>query len=286
MIKKVLIFILVVFVVLPITVFADTGTSPSIEIKIINLQTKNYLIDLLVYDEDGSNYYSKLNYNGNDEQYDSETGNNSLKTITVQQLEKLYKINEDGWISESTRWNKYLLFADCSGNNNFYHKFSYFGTPTRYKIVIINNNTKEVKISEEILRTDHNSMVTVDYSAMEVTNNNHNNDNSINTNPNTIINILSALIITIVVEVIIAYIFKIGNYKVIVPTNLITNLCFQALLILLSRNYLLAFIFGEIIVIASELIIYLLKMKNLNKQKILLYTLVANIITMVCTFLL
>ena len=127
-------------------------------------------------------------------------------------------------------------------------------------------------------------MVTVDYSAMEVTNNNSNN--SLNTNPNTIINILSALIITIVVEVIIAYIFKIGNYKVIVLTNLITNLCFQALLILLSSNYLLAFIFGEIIVIASELIIYLLKMKNLNKQKILLYTLVANIITMICTFLL
>lgn len=284
MIKKILIFILVVFVVLPITVFADTGTPPSIEIKIINLQTKNYLIDLLVYDEDGSNYYSKLNYNGNDEQYDSETGNNSLKTITVQQLEKLYKINEDGWISESTRWNKYLLFADCSGNNNFNHKFSYFGTPTRYKIVIINNNTGEVKISEEILRTELNSMVTVDYSAMEVTNNNSNN--SLTTSPNTIINILSALIITIVVEVIIAYIFKIGNYKVIVLTNLITNLCFQALLILLSSNYLLAFIFGEIIVIASELIIYLLKMKNLNKQKILLYTLVANIITMVCTFLL
>ena len=284
MIKKILIFILVVFVVLPITVFADTGTPPSIEIKIINLQTKNYLIDLLVYDEDGSNYYSKLNYNGNDEQYDSETGNNSLKTITVQQLEKLYKINEDGWISESTRWNKYLLFADCSGNNNFNHKFSYFGTPTRYKIVIINNNTKEVKISEEILRTELNSMVTVDYSAMEVTNNNSNN--SLTTSPNTIINILSALIITVVVEVIIAYIFKIGNYKVIVLTNLITNLCFQALLILLSSNYLLAFIFGEIIVIASELIIYLLKMKNLNKQKILLYALVANMITMVCTFLL
>lgn len=284
MIKKILIFILVVFVVLPITVFADTGTPPSIEIKIINLQTKNYLIDLLVYDEDGSNYYSKLNYNGNDEQYDPETGNNSLKTITVQQLEKLYKINEDGWISESTRWNKYLLFADCSGNNNFNHKFSYFGTPTRYKIVIINNNTGEVKISEEILRTELNSMVTVDYSAMEVTNNNSNNN--LTTSPNTIINILSALIITIVVEVIIAYIFKIGNYKVIVLTNLVTNLCFQALLILLSSNYLLAFIFGEIIVIASELIIYLLKMKNLNKQKILLYTLVANIITMVCTFLL
>ena len=44
------------------------------------------------------------------------------------------------------------------------------------------------KISEEILRTELNSMVTVDYSAMEVTNNNSNN--SLTTRPNTLINIL------------------------------------------------------------------------------------------------
>ena len=260
--RKLFIILIVCLLILPLKVRADIGPKPSIDVKVDNLKTSNYLIDLFVYDKDGKDYSSEKSYNG--------------EGLTEEQITKLYELNYEGWISESTRWSSYLLFADCAGNKDHTHHFSYFGTPTKYKVVIINNDTGEIKISDEIVRKDFNSSITIDYKTMDTISKKSNNS---------ILMSLIALILTIIVEVLIAHLFKTGYYKIITITNIITNLCLQIFLLLMANKLLLAFIIGEVIVIVCELLIYLYRFKDLSKFKIALYTLCANIVTIIISIL-
>lgn len=263
-----LVLLIILSVILPIRVFADEGAKPSITVKIKNLNTTNYIVDLFVYDEKDA-YNSEMNYNGDG--------------LTKEDIKKLYDLNYDGWISESTRWSKYLLFADCAGNSKYENNFGYFGTPNKYKIVIINNDTEDIKISNEITRKDFNSTVTIDYNTMEVdyskTEITKNKDTA-----KTIYNIIIAIIVTVIIELLVAFILKVKNYGLIIATNIITNLGLQLLLIILTNNFICALILGEIIVFICELLVYLTGFKNTTKNKIILYTLLANAITLVLTF--
>ncbi len=255
------VFLIMLSIILPIRVFADLGEKPSIKVKIKNLHTTNYIVDLFVYDEKDA-YNSEMNYNGDG--------------LNEENIKKLYDLNYDGWISESTRWGKYLLFADCAGNSKHENNFSYFGTPNRYKIVIINNDTKDIKISNEIIRKDFNSTVTIDYNTMEITK----NEDTIKI----IYNIIIAIIVTVIIELLVAFILKVKNYGLIIVTNVITNLGLQLLLMILTNNYTCTLILGEIIVLICELAVYLTGFKNVTKNKIILYTLLANAITLALTF--
>ena len=260
---------------------ADMGAKPGITIKLENIKTDNYLIDLLVYDETGEKYKSPLDYNGKEgEQYSTETGYNDLQTITINQLETLHKINYDGWISESTRWGAYLLFADCRGNSEHEHNFSYFGTPDTYKVVIINNITGETKITDVIHREDFSSNVTIDVNTMTVVSKANNNNLFSN-----IKNIAIALILTIAVEIIIALILKIKNIKIIFIANLITNIILQLALMYIPLSYMITFAIMEILVFIAEYLIYSKFFNDISKNKIITYTLIANIISALLTFI-
>ena len=95
-----------------------------------------------------------------------------------------------------------------------------------------------------------------------------------------------SLILTIAIELGIALLFKTKNYTTIAITNLISNLLLQILLFVFTSNYILAFIIGEVLVIIAELIVYLLRLKNISKPKAIIYTLVANLATILVSFLL
>lgn len=265
--KKIMLFIILLISILaiPTNVFADEGPKPSIDVKIKNLKTKNYIIDLFVYDKEKAKK----------DEGPAVWGDPGLSEEEIQQL---YKLNYDGWISASTRAGL-ILFSDCKGNAEHENGFGYFGTPEVYKIVIINKDTGEVKISKKIVRKEFNSEVTVDYKDMKV----------VETNINIvkmIIVIGLALIITIVVELLIALLFKTGNYTTIAITNLISNVLLQMLLLVFISNYIPAFIIGEVLVIGAELLVYLLRFKNISKAKTTIYTLVANLATILLTFIL
>ena len=253
---------------------ADMGAKPEITIKLENMKTDDYLIDLLVYDETGEKYASPLNYNGKDgEQYIEETGYNDLRTITIKQLKTLHNINYNGWISESTRWGAYLLFADCSGNSKHEHNFSYFGTPDTYKVVIINNVTGETKITDVIHREDFSSNVTIDVNTMNTV------------SKANIVNIIMALVLTIVAEIIIALVMKTKNIKIICIVNLITNTILQLALMLIPISYMITFAIMEILIIIAEYLIYNKFFKDIPKNKIIAYTLIANVFSALLTFI-
>lgn len=266
--KNRILTITIIFIVLVIGMInhvnADMGQKPSITIKLKNMSTTDYLIDLLVYDESGNNYSDEANYNGDG--------------LTKEQIELLHNINYDGWISEGTRWNSYLLFADCAGNKNFEHYFSYFGTPETYKVIIVNNKTGEIKLSDEIHRTELTSTVTLDVNSMKVANKEVNKFSTIK-------NMAIALVITIIVELFIAAIMKIKDLKVIALVNFITNIIMQTILLVTPFAYLLTFCTLEILVIVSEYLLYKNYLKDVSNNKIILYTIIANIITAALTFL-
>ena len=306
--KKVILFILIFMFVQIINIpniFADTGAKPSISIDIKNLNTDNYLIDLLVDKEDdsqkhwiwvpidGSNSekkdykeykdYSNINYNGNGEQY-SKTYND-LKNITIDELKQLYDIDYDGWISESTRWDEYLLFADCKGNDKHQHVFSYLGTPEHYKVVIINNDTGKTKVTDEIHRKDFNSKIIIDYETMKVKNVSLFDTNNIK-------NVLMTLFITIAVELIIVLLFVLKKYtKLIVITNIVTNLSLQFFQTIISillggssySSYAMVLLGLEVVVFVVEYIIYKKYMKDRNSNIIIPYVILANLVSLLST---
>jgi len=272
----ILILFVTIFTGLNYTVNADMGAKPSITINLENMNTQNYLIDLLVYDESGENYASPLNYNGKEgEQYNTTTGYNDLQTITVEQLEILHKINYDGWISEGTRWDAYLLFADCSGNSKYEHYFSYFGTPEKYKVVIVFNDG-EIRVTDVIHRTDIQSEVTIDVNNMEVVSKGNVSSN--------LKSILIPLILTIIVEIIIALFMKLKNVKVILFTNAVTNILLQLMLLYSPISYIVTFIIMEILIFITEYLIYKKYFIDTPKTKIICYTLLANLVTVMLTF--
>ena len=79
---------------------------------------------------------------------------------------------------------------------------------------------------------------------------------------------------------------KMNNIRIIIATNFISNIILQLILILVPVvSYLFKFIFMEILVVLFEFLIYKKCMKNQTQNKILLYTLIANILTALLTFI-
>ena len=282
------IFIALIINIFPNVVNADMGEKPSITIKIKNLETNNYIIDLLTYAEKTGDYYPDSNFSNYGRTINTdepgEIDKNGItvhfdaiakkRDITIDQAKQLYNIDYNGWISANSRNS--LLWGTCNGNNRHEHYFNYFGVPDRYKIIIINNDTGDIKVSDEIIRKDFSSKVMIDYSSMSI-----DSKGSLN-----IKSIVLVLLITIVIELIIALLMKFRKYiKVIIMTNTITNVLLQLFLNIISGNYLTKLILFEILVIIAEYFIYKKIMKGESPRKILLYTLIANMVTACLTFI-
>ena len=142
-------------------------------------------------------------------------------------------------------------------------------------IIIINNDTGKIKVSDEIIKKDFSSKVTLDYNNMIFE-----SDSSLNLK-----NIFLILLITIIVEVVIDLLMKyIKHVKVIMITNIVTNILLQLLLNVISGNYFIKLILFEILVVFDEYLIYKKFMKSESTSKILIYTLIANMITASLTF--
>lgn len=258
--KKIAIIFLLIILILTQISIADMGAKPSITIKLKNMNTTNYLIDLLVYDENG-------------QAYDSPMYCNDRQNPTDTQIRKLYKINDKGWISEGTRWDNYLLMTDIIGNSNYEHHFGYFGTPDTYKIIIM-YDSGEIKISDTIHRTEFTSYVTLDVNHMR---------SSSQLNFYSVIKILVCMIITILVEWIVAYILrKKLKFKNVIIVNMISQIFLQLLLILIKIPYLVNFIILEVLIIPMEYFLY--RKLNDKEEKLVIYVIIANFITALLTF--
>ena len=258
--RKILLFLFICFFIFsPYNkVNADMGPKPSITIKLDNMETTDYLIDLLVYDEKGVEYIQEANYRGHD--------------LTNKEINNLHNINYNNWISASTRR---LIFSDCKGNNNFKHYFSYIGVPKTYKIVIINNKNGNIRVSKTFHRKELNSSIELNVTSMKTI-----KKIELGT---TIKTVLIALIITLITEIIIAYLMRIRQIKTIIFVNLLTNITLQLLLCVTPFSYLMSFLVLEFFIIILEYMLYRKYLNAINNKKIIIYTIVANVISLSLT---
>ena len=250
--KKKLLFLLLILL-LPITASADTGPKPSITIKLKNINTTNYKIDLLSDFSDKKEYIDDI-----------------VDHYSDYKVEPIYKYHEDYMYATCLR--NFLLHGEIKGNKTKTHTFTYFGVPNKFK-VIIQMPDGSIRVSELIEKNAFDYDVTIDVNDMKVVNENNDID---------IFNYIKILLITVIIEFLIALLFKTKKYYVIIITNIITNTLLQ--FVMFKNSNILLFLMFEIIIFISELFIYL-RYIEIDKKKLLLYTIIANIITMLLTFI-
>ena len=268
---------------------ADTGPKPSITIKLKNMNSSNYYLDLLT----NESLNSKDFYN------DYDKGSTEEKDLKE---EPIYKYKEDGWIATAMRDN--LLWGSIVGNEEYTHTFNYFGTPDVFK-VIIQMPDGSIKVSDVINRMDFNARYTIDVTNMKIINNVSYIERAFDV-LSSVLPYIIIVVVTVIVELKISSSFlkhKEGNLKenkkIIITTNILTNLAFQLIMVSLPDlledirlidsfayfdYYIITFIVLEIIIFYGEYYTYKNRLKIENSEAILKYTLFANIITAALTF--
>ena len=247
-------FISLLLLLLPVTAFADTGPKPSITVKLKNMNSTNYKIDLLSDFSDKKDYIDDI-----------------VDQYSKYKNEPIYKFHEGDWYATALR--NFLLHGSIEGNANKSHTFTYFGVPNEFK-VIIQMPDGSIKVSELLQKKAFDYNVVLDINDMKLVSENK----DIN-----IFNYIKILLITVIMELLIALLFKTKKYYIIIFTNIITNTLLQ--FVMYKNSSMLLFIAFEFIIFISEYFIYL-RYIEFDKNKLLTYTLLANIITMLITFIL
>lgn len=94
-----------------------------------------------------------------------------------------------------------------------------------------------------------------------------------------------AILFTLGIELLIAFLMKIKNYKIIFWVNLLTQFCLQTVMFVIWYFWysfygwqLLAVL--EIIIFISEFVLYFKLIKKINPRKLLIYTIIANLLSL------
>ena len=95
----------------------------------------------------------------------------------------------------------------------------------------------------------------------------------------------AASLITIVLELLIALIFRLKPVWWVIPVNLVSNLVFNLLLIvfcyIMEMSYIGYILVGEIIVILLEYLIYTRIYQTTSRKRLLIYSVAANTVSAV-----
>ena len=174
--------------------FSFAAFNPFVTLKIKNIDTTNYIVDLLV--DNSKNEYVKAN----DE--DKKEEENDI----FQNIQKEY----DEWVlanyyGEYVKYFRGVYFGQYVGNDNFYHEF--YGNDdgtgpahtSTYKIILINKDTGEIKISNEINWNIENKNLTLDAKTMRI---------SSNINKSQIIKVTLGVLIIVILAIIIIILRK------------------------------------------------------------------------------
>ena len=249
-------FLVLLLILIPTFVLADTGPKPTINITLKNMKDSNYLIDLV---SDFSNKQDLID--------------NIVDRYEEYKDHEIYKYHDGNWYATAIR--NWLLFGSIEGNDNFTHTFTYFGVPNEFRVIIeLSDGT--IKTTERIKKTSFDFSIEIDVNDMRVI-------EKVFANNNYLKNVL-ILVLTIVIEVLIAFLFKTKKYHIIALVNLITNICLQLMIIYVLDSSLIYFILLEFVILIVEMFIYLKTLK-IEKPKTIIYTAIANIVTALLTFI-
>jgi hypothetical protein len=282
--KSKLTFILVLFLVLllsmPLVINADTGPKPSVVISFEGLENEKYYVTLLS-DTPTTGPYSVYDENSDPEKYNGvEDKNNVWKKFIS------YK-DEDGY---------YFLqyFDECTETSKFI--WGYY-PPSKFKILIYFPDHDSFAVSNEVYeRYAFDSYYKVDASGMEIQSVTLNNNIQAQKNyPYSweLISLISRILITIIIEVLIALLFGFREKKlllIVLVTNIITQSILNILLNLINYYqgglmFVLNYIWMELLVIVIEAVAYCILFNKYSKKvpigkfKVSTYAFIANVVS-------
>lgn len=272
-------FLIILFLI-PISVKGDFGPKPSLNIK-INYNTNNKIhVELLK--KGNAEYEEEFDYTVLEKNF----------------YDYLLGKSFDGYVSgQIYRPTPYRTVLDKK-NDHFDVKFSY-RYPKEFKLIVYDETNNKIFISKVIKQTAFDA-------TMEVTLNDDglkylditivNTEVSISEKHNInkgIIGIFARIIITIIVEIFILFIFRYKtkkSYGIVTVTNLITqailsSFLFSMIYLFGAFTYIFFFVIGEIIVILIELIVYKKLLNEKKDNRYIYYALLANFITLSLTFI-
>ncbi|MTI69842.1 MAG: hypothetical protein FH751_06285 [Firmicutes bacterium] len=259
--KKLLSTIIIIILIFNIFTlsFADAGPKPTLTIYVKNFASQDYYLDLLGKEGEYNYFYAT---DGN-EKYDL------MKDIP------LYKYDKNGW--KAIHMRTWLLRGNLKGNYDkekgmMVHKFSYVGVPKKFKIIIQKENG-DLQISKKIINRHFNSYVYYDMktNTYEIYNNYRFN----------ILSTILLIVFTLLIEVIVALLFRFNKWKVIIIINLITQIYLNLALYIFDGMFIYDYfyILIEVSIIIIEYLLYKRVVNDISNKKIFGYVLVANILS-------
>ena len=275
-----LLFLAVLLIAMPLAINADTGPKPSVVISFEGLENEKYYVTLL------SESPTTGPYSVFDENSDSEESYGDEEDNKVWQKFVSYK-DEDGY---------YFLqyFDECTETSKF--TWGYY-PPTKFKILLyFPEHDSFVASNEAYEKYAFDSYFRVDASGMKIQSVTFNNTIEAEKNyPYSweLTSLISRILITIVIEILIALLFGFREKKqlvILVIINIITQSILNILLNTINYNqgasmFLFHYIWMELLVIVIEAVAYYI-LFNKNSKKVPIgkfaissYTFIANVVS-------
>lgn len=246
------------------TVYADIGPKPSITIYVKNYKNQSYFLDLLTKNE----YIKYTDFNNHNKYSDD------IKNMPF------YKYNEGGWMSTHIR--QHLLFGDLKGEYDektgfMVHTYSYRDVPNIFKIIVQYENG-DLVVSNVITPMQFNAKIVLDLETGKVS--------KVPQISYGFFYFLFLIILTVILELVIAKLFKFKRYKLIIKANIFTQLLLHFILvytfnIINYRMWNTEFLTLEVLIVILEFLIYKIFAKEYSWKKLLIYTCTANVVTFV-----
>lgn len=253
--KKLKFTIILIFIFILFGANIVKADKPSITIYLKNMNTTEYTLDILTKPKDEQEFYSRIS-----------------DTYIEYKDTPIYIYNDNGWMATNLR--NELLFGHIKGNSLKTHTFTFFvGVPDEFK-VIIQYKDGTIKTSDIIERTELDYEMYLDVNTMKV-------EPKYTFNLD---NVLICMIITIIIELLIAIVINIKHTEQIILVNLFTQILIQSLRLFNFTSFILSFIIAESLVFFIEYVIYQKIFKDIDNRTIIIYTFIANIVTAFLTF--
>lgn len=274
--KKTMPMAIVLFLIIsffPILANADVGPKPSLEIIVKGMDSEDYWLDLLVTDK---SEYSWLD----------------ISDLEGERVKKLAEyVDEEGFHPALLGGTRVPLFGDLKGeknsNNTYSHKFSYIGTPEKFKIAILTQDDALI-ISDLIHRKHFNSVVEFDLRGEVL-------KEDIRLSAGKIkeimplakmsIGFILRLLLTLAIEIGIALLFGFTikkSGKTLLKTNIFTQVLLNIAILWINLSYgmlaaLLIFLLMEIFIIFFETVVYARYLTERSRGRRIVYGIIANI---------
>ncbi len=266
-----LLFIISCVFICPVSVSADMGPKPSLTIHCDNMPNTMCYLDLLVENP----YSGDVNLNMNN-------------TYNQELIKKLKDYNVDGWRSAMLNGSGAPLFGDIVCNikdGKCTQNFSYFGTPDKFKIIVVTADNRTV-VTKEIKRLAYNSTVHFDFEKAEASEQYQ--------FMSYVLQFLITCPSTLILEGIILLLFRFSlrqNWKPFLLINISTQILLYIVLfyqMTINGGTFTSFLFfmlAEIIIFIAEVILFSELLHQHSKKRRMSFALTANLLSFIAGFI-